>query len=143
LVLKRIQDIEESVKQKHGEYQCHTFVIVEAAVLLDTNWDEENDLFDAIWLVRASADTRCERLVEKRGMERQDALSRLEAQLRRRGMGNWKEELDRGAITAVIENEGFMGAQLWQEIKKCLTDPECWKRERNPPLFVVDWTKFL
>lgn len=139
LLLKRIQDIDKSMKQKEGDYQFHTFVIVEAAVLLDTNWDDD-DLFDAVWLVRASADTRCDRLVEKRGMERQDALNRFQAQLRRRGIGNWEEELERGTITAVIENEGFMGAELWQEIKRCLVDPDCWKRERGPP---PDWSMFF
>ena len=129
LLLQRIQDIQESTKEETDNGSFRNVVIVEAAVLLDANWDD-NDLFDAIWVVRASSDTSCARLVENRGMKKEDALNRLEAQLDRRGIGNWKEELAGGAVTAVIENEGV---ELWNKVKECLVDPNCWKNDRCPP----------
>lgn len=125
LLLQRIQDIQESQRETN-----HGVVIVEAAVLLDAEWDA-NELFDAIWIVRASPDTSTERLVQKRGMEREDALKRMKAQLSRRGIENWQEELAKGAVTAVIENEG---ADLWDKMKECLVDPGCWKDNRCPML---------
>jgi len=129
LILQRIQDIQEST-QREGQNKCYNVVVVEAAVLLDANW---SDMFDAVWLVRASSDTSCERLVEKRGMAKEDALNRLNAQLSRRGIGNWKEELEGGAVTAVIENEGRTTSDLWDNMKQCLEDPKCWKNDRCPP----------
>eukprot|EP00979_Chaetoceros_neogracilis_P017202 scaffold10190_cov294-Chaetoceros_neogracile.AAC.2 len=132
LLLQRIKGIVESTKGEVNNGRSHTIVIVEAAVLLDANWDD-NDLFDAIWVVRASSDTSCERLVENRGMKKEDALNRLQAQLDRRGIGNWKEELESGAVTAVIENEGSAAAELWNKVKQCLVDPKCWKDDRCPP----------
>jgi dephospho-CoA kinase len=132
LLLQRIKGIEESTKGEVNNGRSHTVVIVEAAVLLDANWDD-NDLFDAIWVVRASSDTSCERLVQNRGMKKEEALNRLQAQLDRRGIGNWKEELESGAVTAVIENEGSAAAELWNKVKQCLVDPKCWKDDRCPP----------
>jgi len=66
-------------------------------------------------------------------MEKEDALNRLKAQLSRRGIGNWKEELEGGAVTAVIENEGRTTSDLWDKMKQCLEDPKCWKSDRCPP----------
>ena len=110
-------------------------MVVEAAVLLDANWDD-NELFDAVWVVRSSSEISTERLVSKRGMDREDALKRMEAQLSRRGIGNLDQELSNGSVTAVIQNDGTGGENraedgdgndLWNSIQQCLTDPESWK----------------
>ena len=43
------------------------------------------------------------------GMDKEDALKRMEAQLSRRGSGNLDQELLNGAVTGVIENDGVSG----------------------------------
>lgn len=106
-------------------------MVVEAAVLLDANWDS-NDLFDAIWVITASSQTSTKRLVEKRGMEEKDALKRMEAQYSRRGIGNLEEELNNGIVNAVIENNSDSEDELWENIKSVLTNQKCWKANRYP-----------
>jgi dephospho-CoA kinase len=124
LLIRKIQEIERSTEESEG----NAIVIVEAAVLLDADWDA-NELFDGIWIIRASEETSIERLVKKRGMEREEAIKRLEAQLSRRGIGNWEQELQERSVTAVILNEG---SDLWDKLKNSLVDPECWKDNRCP-----------
>ena len=124
LLVKKIKDIHQSTK----ENDTYGIVVVEAAVLLDADWDQDG-LFDAIWIVRASEDTSIDRLVKKRGMEKEDALKRLEAQSSRRGIGNWQDELKSGAVTAIIENEG---SDLWVKLEASFDDPGCWKTNRSP-----------
>ena len=106
-------------------------VIVEAAVLLDVNWDNHN-LFDAIWIIRASPDVATRRLVEGRGMNESDAKQRLEAQVSRRGIGNWEQELKDGVVSAVIHNDGMEEDELWEKMRVCLLDEASWKDERYP-----------
>lgn len=125
LLIGKIEEIHKSVQ----ENESSGIVIVEAAVLLDADWDS-NDLFDAIWLVRASNETSIKRLVDKRGMEETDAIKRIEAQLKRRGIENWEEELEKRAVTAAILNEG---SDLWERMKENLVDPVSWKDDRCPP----------
>lgn len=125
LLIQQIKDIHETTK----ENDTGGIVVVEAAVLLDADWDQ-NGLFDAIWIVRASEDKSIERLVEKRGMEKVEALKRLKAQFSRRGIGNWQEELDEGVVTDVILNED---SDLWDKMKASFVDPSCWKDNRCPP----------
>lgn len=127
-------------------------VVVEAAVLLDANWDD-NQLFDAIWVVRSSTQISAERLVQNRGMDRADALKRMEAQVTRRGIGNLDQEIKNGSVTAVIENYGSISNgtddesadsngdgsdQLWNTIRQCLTDPNSWKEGRCPQNILED-----
>ena len=135
-------------------------VVVEAAVLLDANWDD-NNLFDAIWVVRSSSQVSADRLVENRGMEKDDALKRMEAQQSRRGIGNLDEEIEKGVVTGIIDNNGVAsfsesnntnnndeaaieemennvdnnnssGNELWNIIRQYLTDAKYWKEGRCP-----------
>ena len=102
-------------------------------------------MFDAIWVVRSSSEISADRLVVNRGMDREDALKRMEAQLSRRGIGNLDEEIKSGCVTAVIENDGGNscdvlgsesgyddGYELWSKIQQCLVDPDAWKDGRCP-----------
>ena len=127
-------------------------VVVEAAVLLDANWDDKStkggDIFDGIWVVRASPEMAAKRLVERRGMDESDAKTRMEAQLSRRGIGNLKEEVRSGVVTAVIDNDGEDatlggedgyqgdddddGSSLVVNLRRALVDPACWKVGRCP-----------
>jgi len=129
LLLNRLKDIQSlHVSQASNS---SLIVVVEAAVLLDANWDS-NDLFDAIWVITASSQTSTKRLVEKRGMEEKDALKRMEAQYSRRGIGNLEEELNNGIVNAVIENNSDSEDELWENIKSVLINQKCWKANRYP-----------
>ena len=105
-------------------------MLVDAAILLDTNWDVD-DLFDAVWVVKASAEVSVKRLMKRgKGLKEADARKRIEAQRSRRGMGNLEEEVRKGAVTAVIENNVESEESLWKEMKTVSMDPKCWKVDR-------------
>ena len=139
LLLDQLHRIETTSTKKR-------IVIVEAAVLLDANWDSNNndghddndkELFDAVWVVRSSSHVSADRLVSNRGMDREDALKRLEAQLKRRGIGNLDQEILNGSVTAVIQNDGDSsgdgdGTELWDTIQNCLNNSMSWKDGRCP-----------
>lgn len=130
LVLDRLKEISQS----HQNPDTPVIVVVEAAVLLDANWDE-NDLFDGIWIIRSSEETSVDRLINKRGITEEEAIKRINAQYERRGIGNYKDELNAGNVTSIILNEG---PDLWNQLKKCLLDPSSWKKGRNPKLQKVN-----
>jgi len=134
-LLERLTDIRSSCHQENvqSNQPVSPIVVVEGAVLLDTNWDSDN-MFDAMWVVRASTETRTKRLVEYRGLEESDALTRIEAQWTRRGIGNLKEELIDGTVTAVIENNEEDEEKLWNEIKTVFMNAKAWKTSRCPLL---------
>ncbi|MDP2892049.1 MAG: dephospho-CoA kinase, partial [Bacillota bacterium] len=53
-------------------------VVVSAALLIEAGWDS---MADEVWLVRTDDAVRLERLVENKGMSRQEALSIMHAQM--------------------------------------------------------------
>jgi dephospho-CoA kinase len=98
-------------------------VVLEAAVLLDADWE---DLLDGIWVVTTSTDTALERLVSSRGLSKEEALKRMTAQESRRGIGNLNDEVEKGIVTAIVTNDGSL-EELEQALKKALQDPKSWK----------------
>lgn len=125
LLLDRLHEISQTIPSS----TLPKIAVVEAAVLLDANWDN-NDLFDAIWVVQSSQKVSSERLVKFRNMDENDALKRLEAQLSRRGIGNLEDEIDNGCVTAVIENNGNSSDELWHVIRQTIINPHAWKDGR-------------
>ena len=75
LVLDRLKEISKS----HQNPDNPAIVVVEAAVLLDANWDE-NDLLDGIWIIRSSEETSIDRLINKRGITEEEAIKRIHSQ---------------------------------------------------------------
>jgi hypothetical protein len=65
-------------------------------------------------------------------MNESDAKQRLEAQVSRRGIGNWEQELKDGVVSAVIHNDGMEEDELWEKMRVCLLDEASWKDERYP-----------
>lgn len=124
MILQKLHDISDT----HQNTSDPIVVVVEAAVLLDANWDYHS-LFDAIWIIKASEQTSVERLVNNRGMSTDDAIKRIDAQSIRRGMSNYKEEHEAGNVTHIIFNDG---RDLWDEMKRGFMDPSCWKNGRQP-----------
>ena len=98
-------------------------VVLEAAVLLDAEWD---DMLDGIWVVTTTKPIALKRLMETRGLEEAEAEKRITAQESRRGIGNLDQELRDGVVTGVIENEGSMD-DLTKALGIALQDPTSWK----------------
>ncbi|KAG7362194.1 dephospho-CoA kinase [Nitzschia inconspicua] len=99
-------------------------VIVEAAVLLDAEWD---DLFDGVWVVTAPREVALQRLMETRGLSQEEAEKRMNAQQSRRGIGNLQQEVESGVVTGIIENKVGLD-ELTLSLSKALDDPMFWKR---------------
>jgi dephospho-CoA kinase len=116
-------------QQQQQQQQQTAVVVLEAAVLLDAAWE---DLLDGIWVVTASTDTALERLVSSRGLSNEEAVKRMTAQESRRGIGNLKEEVEKGIVTAIVANDGSL-EELQQALKNALQDPKSWKPATTPP----------
>ena len=101
--LKRLTDIvwplirelaaEEIEQLRAGD--TDRVVVLEAAVLLEADWD---DLVDEVWIVVVEPEVAIERLVARDGMSRDDALARIRSQLSNR------ERLERS--DRVVDNSG-------------------------------------
>lgn len=99
-------------------------VVVEAALLLETDW---HDLLDGLWVIRSSRRVATRRLVDDRGLTEEEAEARIRAQEGRRGAGApVAEEVERGAVTAVIANDGSL-EELRSSLGEALRDPASFK----------------
>lgn len=101
-------------------------IVVEAAVLLDADW---NEFLDGVWLIEASHDIAMERLQVNRGLSFDEAKKRILAQATRRGMVNLQEEVDSGVVSAVVKNDGTLD-DLKQSLREKLGDPSAWYPNR-------------
>lgn len=97
-------------------------IVIEAAMLLDAGWQH---FMDGVWVVSASRNVALDRLQMNRGLTRDEAESRIVAQLPRRGIGNLQDEVASRAVTAVIVNDGTVEDLKLQLLKK-LNDPNAW-----------------
>jgi dephospho-CoA kinase len=122
LIIKRIDDIRQQWKENPNP-GTHPVIILEAAVLLDAEWD---DLLDGIWVVTAPREVALQRLMETRGLSQDEAEKRINAQESRRGIGNLQQEIEQGVVTGVIENNGGLD-ELTTALKNALDDSSCWK----------------
>ena len=111
-------------KGKQSMAQPRLIIVVEAAMMLDAGW--QDDLLDALWAVTVDSSTAIQRLVEQRGMSEQDARQRLAAQASRRGVGNIKEEVEQGTVSAVIDNSSCSLEELQEILEQKLRDPAAW-----------------
>ncbi len=84
----------EEIEQLRAE-DADRVVVLEAAVLLEADWD---DLVDEVWVVVVDPEVAIERLVLRDGMSRDDALARIRSQLSNR------ERLERS--DRAIDNSG-------------------------------------
>lgn len=116
------QEIQKRIQELQQEHECGV-VVLEAAVLLDAGWD---DIFDAIWVVTTPPTVALERLVANRNFTKEEAQKRIDAQEPRRGIGNLDEEVEKGVVTRVIENEGTE-ERLQEALLQALSDPTAWK----------------
>ena len=100
-------------------------IVVEAAVLLDADWD---DFLDGVWVVTVSRPVAIRRLQDNRNLSVEESEKRIQAQSIRRGIGNLEKEVADGIVSAVIPNDGTL-----DELKACLlvklNDPNAWYRD--------------
>jgi dephospho-CoA kinase len=121
-VKTEIQIIVDSYREQDVPTNKTPVLVLEAAVLVDAGW---NDLLDGLWVVRAPEDVALERLQSQRGLSAEDALTRIDAQQSRRGIGNLQQEVDNGVVSCVIANDGSTD-DLKDKLDKALQDASCW-----------------
>ena len=119
LVQSRIQELKKSFVSNESK---RPIIIVEAAVMLDAGW---NEFQDGLWVVTVSPEVALSRLQEHRNMARDEALQRIEAQKSRRGMANLQDEIDKGIVSAVVDNSGDVEA-LKRILEEKLNDESAW-----------------
>jgi dephospho-CoA kinase len=122
MLKERIDGVREDWMQGKAEGDVPV-VVLEAAVLLDAGWD---DVLDGVWVVTAPKAVALQRLIETRGLSKEEAEKRMGFQASTRGIGNLKEEVDNGVVTAVIENMGSSD-DLKQALEVALKNPQSWK----------------
>ncbi|CAB9525906.1 Dephospho-CoA kinase [Seminavis robusta] len=128
-ILARIEEIkQEQQNESKGNnnddnHQQPATIVLESAVLLDAEWE---DLLDGIWLVRVPHTVAIQRLVQYRNFSEEDAQKRIEAQQTRRGIGNADEEVEKGVVTAIIENTGEV-EELQKSLQENLHSAKSWK----------------
>jgi dephospho-CoA kinase len=125
LILNKINTLRQEWHQEKRTLQhCRRpIVVLEAAVLLDAGWD---DLLDGLWVVTAPREVALQRLMSTRGLTLQEGEKRLNAQQSRRGIGNLPQEIEDGAVTGIIENNGEL-EDLTISLRKALDNPSFWK----------------
>jgi dephospho-CoA kinase len=116
-------EIQRRLQQLQQEHESG-IVLLEAAVLLDAEWE---DIMDAVWTVKTPAPIALERLVSNRNFTREEAQKRIDAQEPRRGIRNLNEEVENGVVTRVIENTGTE-EDLQEALLQALHDPTAWKQ---------------
>ncbi|MFL2803326.1 MAG: dephospho-CoA kinase [Dehalococcoidia bacterium] len=70
--------IYEMIKERIANISDVSIVVVEAAVLIEANWQ---DLFDEIWVVTSDEEIVISRLAERNNLSREDAISRIKSQM--------------------------------------------------------------
>ena len=78
---------------KNMENSGEKVAVVEAAILIEANWQ---DLFDELWVVDADKEEVIRRLIDRNNVTRDQALERIESQIGR--------EERNGYADAIIEN---------------------------------------
>lgn len=118
------QDILDQIQRIKDEWKGDglPIVVVEAAVLLDADWQ---GMMSGVLVVTASPSVALDRLVENRGLSREEAEKRVAAQLSRRGIGNLEEEVRNKVVTAVIDNSGSLD-DLQQALSQTVGNASTW-----------------
>ncbi|KAL3769498.1 hypothetical protein ACHAWO_006196 [Cyclotella atomus] len=125
----RLSEIKDQHQKNNDGSQTHDIIIVEAALLLETNW---HDLLDGLWVIQSSPSVAVRRLKDNRGLTEEEATTRINAQQKRRGIGNaeepdkFQQDIEKGVVTSVITNDGTL-EELQAALKQALLDPSSFK----------------
>lgn len=133
--------IEEKITEITNKYRSESsvneneIIIVEAALLLETDW---HDMLHGLWVIHASPSVAVQRLMDDRGFTENEAWVRIRAQQKRRGLSKEGEngeclsdelrnEMKKGIVTAVVRNDGTL-SELQKDLEKTLYDTSAFKR---------------
>lgn len=114
--------IQEQVSIAKTNSQRGGVIVVEAAVLLDAEWQ---DFCDGVWMITADKHVALQRLVESRNMSLEDASQRWEAQQSRQGIRNLDQQVNNRIVTAVVDNSGSLD-ELKERLQLALNDEKSW-----------------
>ena len=92
--------IHDMIEAQLTEYSSNgtDVVVVEAAVLMEANWEA---LFDEIWVVTSERETVIERLQGRNSLTREDAIARIDSQM------SQEERIEHSHV--VVVNDGTTG----------------------------------
>ncbi len=92
--------IHDMIEAQLTEYSSNgtDVVVVEAAVLMEANWEA---LFDEIWVVTSEREAVIERLQGRNSLTREDAIARIDAQM------SQEERIEHSHV--VVVNDGTTG----------------------------------
>ena len=137
---KNDQLVSNKKVEDDSKHSNNNIIIVEAALLLETNW---HDLLDGLWVIQSSPSVAIQRLMDNRGLSEEEALVRIRAQEKRRGIGGGggdkddgndegickklQEEMDKGVVTSVVTNDGTL-EELEEALQKALCNPASFKQ---------------
>lgn len=124
ILIDMIAQVKSEWEQMPPTNRSNAVVVLEAAVLLDAEWD---DILDGIWVVKAPRDVALKRLMETRNLSEEESNKRIDAQESRRGIHNLQEEIDKGVVTNVIDNSKSLD-ELKRALHQALLNPESWKK---------------
>lgn len=103
IVWPLIRELAEHEIEQIGASDPERVIVLEAAVLLEAQWD---DLVDEVWVVVVDESVAIERLVERNGMSREDALARIRSQLsNRERLERSDRAIDNSASPDELRNE--------------------------------------
>lgn len=107
--------IYETVKDRIGQVEedGNTMVVVEAAVLIEAQWQS---LFDQVWVVKSDEETVIRRLLRRNGFDRNEACKRIESQI---------SESDRLSHADVIIDNNGTREELEVKVK------DIWEKQTN------------
>ena len=100
--------IQDMIQAQLTEYSSNgtDVVVVEAAVLIEANWQ---GLFDEIWVVTSEREIVIERLKERNSLTREDAIARIDSQM------SQDERIEHSNV--VVANDGTT-AELADNVEK-------------------------
>jgi len=124
ILIDMIAQVKTEWEQTPPTNRSNAVVVLEAAVLLDAEWD---DILDGIWVVKAPRDVALKRLMETRNLSEEESNKRIDAQESRRGIHNLQEEIDKGVVTTVIDNSKSLD-ELKRALHQALLNPKSWKK---------------
>jgi dephospho-CoA kinase len=117
---RRVEEMLDAVRPDPAKIPV---VVVEAAMLLDSDWSR---WMDGVWVVAAETPLCERRVVDRGGATPEQARQRIRAQSTRRGMQqNLQREVERGTVSAVITNNGSLD-DLRELLSAKLNDPSAW-----------------
>ncbi len=121
------QQQQQQANNSNDEATFHkrNIIVIEAAVLLDAGWE---DWMDGVWLVTASRETALQRLIEQRGLRREDAEQRINSQQQTRRIAEQHVPslIQQRIMTAVIDNNGSL-EDLKRNLEQALESATSWK----------------